>query len=234
MAIENYKLVQINENSWSIEAGMVRAFLFVGSESALLVDTTAEKVDLLSLIRTVTDLPIILVNTHADPDHISSNSCFEEAFMHPSEFAYYDINKKDGDAEYLPLWEGDIIDLGDRSFEVIHIPGHTYGSIALLAIEDRFLVSGDSISLNPIFIFGEMRNMAAFQASLMKLRDLSDAYDVIYASHGPLVVEVSQIDNILACADDLLAGKIEPQDPPFPMPAKMYKAHNAGFYYIKK
>ena len=29
------------------------------------------------------------------------------------------------------LGEGDVVDLGDRSFEVLHVPGHTAGSIAL-------------------------------------------------------------------------------------------------------
>ena len=35
----------------------------------------------------------------------------------------------DHEPELLPLWEGDVIDLGYWKFEVILTPGHTPGSI---------------------------------------------------------------------------------------------------------
>ena len=33
----------------------------------------------------LTDLPLILINTHADPDHISGNGAFGEFYMSPNE-----------------------------------------------------------------------------------------------------------------------------------------------------
>ena len=41
--------------------------------------------------------------------------------------------------------EGDVIDLGDRAFAVLHLPGHTPGSIALWEAETGVLFAGDVI-----------------------------------------------------------------------------------------
>ena len=41
--------------------------------------------------------------------------------------------------------EGDIVDIGNRSFEVLHLPGHTPGSIGLWEKSTGTLFSGDAI-----------------------------------------------------------------------------------------
>ena len=44
------------------------------------------------------------------------------------------------------LSDGDILDLGDRQFRVVHLPGHSPGSINLLDVgSDRSLFSGDVV-----------------------------------------------------------------------------------------
>jgi glyoxylase-like metal-dependent hydrolase (beta-lactamase superfamily II) len=41
--------------------------------------------------------------------------------------------------------EGDEIDLGDRTFRVLHLPGHTPGEIGLWEEATRTLFSGDCV-----------------------------------------------------------------------------------------
>ena len=41
--------------------------------------------------------------------------------------------------------EGDVIDLGERRFEVLHLPGHTPGEIGLWEAETASLFSGDAV-----------------------------------------------------------------------------------------
>jgi len=41
--------------------------------------------------------------------------------------------------------DGDVIDLGDRAFEVVHLPGHTPGSAALFDRSSGVLFSGDVV-----------------------------------------------------------------------------------------
>ena len=63
----------------------------------------------------------------------------------------------------LPAFEGDIIDLGERKLEVIHVPGHTPGSITLLDREERCLIGGDPVQIDgEIYMFGLHRDMEAY------------------------------------------------------------------------
>jgi len=232
MTFDRYEIQAIDKTSWRIETDIVRAFLFVGTEKALLVDTTNFPGPLDEAVKHLTDKPVILVNTHADEDHISCNDRFPEAFMHPAEYAYYARTRKAAYAKAMPLQDGEVIDLGGRSFEVILLPGHTFGSIALLERETGILVGGDSISDTPVFIFGDMRDLDAFQVSLKRLLRRIDQISVVYPSHGTFPLEKEQIAKELSCAEKLQRGELTPQEPPFPLPAKMYCADGAGYYYI--
>ncbi|WP_067793877.1 MBL fold metallo-hydrolase [Actinomadura formosensis] len=53
-------------------------------------------------------------------------------------------------APAIGLGEGDVIDLGGRRLEVLHLPGHTPGSIALLDAERDALFSGDIVAARPV------------------------------------------------------------------------------------
>lgn len=230
MKIDHYEVIQIDDAGWRIEDTIVRAFLFTGSEKALLVDSTTGSGDLAAVVGTLTSLPVMLVNTHADEDHIGCNHQFSQAYMHPSEFAYYAEMRRADAPPAHPLQDGERIDLGGRCFEVILIPGHTYGSIALLDRGSRILVAGDTVSSTPVFIFGRMRSLEALQVSLRRLKAMEDAFDTIYPSHGVFPVGKDQIENELQCAARLQRGELLPLEPPFPMPAKMFRSDGAGFY----
>ena len=43
------------------------------------------------------------------------------------------------------LQHGDVIDLGDRAFEVMHLPGHSSGSIGLYDARRQQFFSGDAV-----------------------------------------------------------------------------------------
>ena len=57
----------------------------------------------------------------------------------------------------VPVYDGDVIDLGERELLAIALPGHTPGSTALLDKNSEMLFSGDPIQDGHIFMFGEMR-----------------------------------------------------------------------------
>jgi glyoxylase-like metal-dependent hydrolase (beta-lactamase superfamily II) len=65
--------------------------------------------------------------------------------------------------------EGDVIDLGDRQLEVLHVPGHTPGSIALWESETGLLFSGDTVYPDDRLSFDDPD---AGIASLWRLREL--------------------------------------------------------------
>lgn len=231
MKMYNYDVSKLDDTTYRIEDDIVRAFLLLGTSRALLIDSTNGSGDLLSLVRELTELPVTLVNTHADADHTGCNAQFPAALMHPAEYMYYAEMARPGFAGPEPVQDGELVELGSRTLEVILVPGHTPGSIALLDYNRRVLYSGDSVSSTPVFIFGRMRSLPALIVSLERLYARRGCFDVIHASHGELPLPPEQIRRQLGCARRLLAGELEPQEPPFDIPAKMYLHSGAGFFY---
>lgn len=239
--MEGFKVIQLDSNSWIFDGPVGRAYLFRGGQKALLVDTTMGPGNLKAEVKKlVGNMPVILVNTHGDSDHIGCNDQFSTALMHPAEFAYYAAKCKSDSAVPEPVEEGKKIDIGGRIFEVIYTPGHTYGCIMLLNRAERFLLSGDSIG-KVVFIFGPQRNLRALIYSLKKIRDkYMDAFDTIYPAHFDLRLDKDFILKEIACAEALLKKEIEGIDPgeipleaPEFKPALLYMKDGSGIFDYK-
>lgn len=209
MENSEYEIIRVENSGWRIEDDTVRFFLFTGKERALLVDSGKTVENALEIVRMLTDLPVILVNTHSDPDHIVCNQQFEEIYMHPSEIPVY--RNLHGRTEHVkPVWDGDVIDLGGRHFEIIHTPGHTPGSISLLDREQRVLIGGDGIQDGKIYLFGKERSLTAYLYMLQRLEKRKAEFDYVYPSHGSFPVKTELIGDLIAGVEKLFAGKIAP------------------------
>ncbi|ADG88712.1 hydrolase [Thermobispora bispora] len=130
---------------WKMEVGDFENNAYLircnATGDGLLIDAAAEPDRLLELIG---DRPLrAIVTTHRHQDHWMAlkevaRATGAEVIAHPL------------DAPELPVpvtrevVHGDVITVGNASFEVIHLRGHTPGSIALL-YEDRHLFTGDSL-----------------------------------------------------------------------------------------
>lgn len=204
----DYEVIKINENSWRIEDSGVRFFLLMGTERALLIDSGMRIDNARDIAEEMIDLPILLVNTHADRDHIYSNEQFEEFYMHPAEERIYRRSGKAG--KIIPVKEGDVIDLGERELRVIALPGHTPGSIALLDVNYRVLISGDPVQEHGrIFMFGDHRNIGDYIRSLEHLETYRDQFDEIWPSHADIPVSPDVIMKLHDGAQDILDGKLK-------------------------
>ena len=199
---------ELYHNTWFLDDGGVRFFLAAGKEKALVIDTGITGVDIHKAAKEVTDLPLILVNTHADPDHTGGNEQFSELRMHPSEMMiYHNIFHQKG--RVLPVFEEDVIDLGKRQLEVVHVPGHTPGSITLLDHDNRCLIGGDPIQIDgDIYMYGPHRDMEAYVFGLEHLLERSSEFDWIYPSHSQLKVPASVIPELIQGAKDVLSGLV--------------------------
>ena len=204
----NCEMIQINENTWRIEDGGVRMFLLTGTEKALLIDSGMNTHNARDIVSELTSLPVSLLNTHADMDHIGSNEQFDEFYMHPAEEPFYRRSGKKGTV--IPVQEGDTIDLGERMLEIIHLPGHTPGSIAVLDINARVLISGDPIQEHGhIFMFGDHRNIDDYISSLEHIESYTSRFDEIWPSHGDIPISPSVIKKLHDGAKDMLDGKLQ-------------------------
>lgn len=81
------------------------------------------------------------------------------------------------------LEEGDVFDLGDRHLEVLHLPGHTPGSIGLWEAATGTLFSGDAIYDGPLLDTLPESDLVAYVATMKRLRELP--VSVVHGGHEP-------------------------------------------------
>lgn len=81
------------------------------------------------------------------------------------------------------LDEGDVLDLGDRAFQVLHVPGHSPGSIALWDIKSKTLFSGDAVYDGELLDNLYHSDPSIYRKTLERLLEL-DA-EVFHAGHFP-------------------------------------------------
>ena len=202
------EIIQINEKTWRIEDDGVRLFLLAGTEKALLIDSGMNLNSAREIASGLTGLPLSLLNTHADRDHIGSNEQFDAFFMHPAEEPVYRRSGKPG--AIIPIREGNSLNLGDRELRIIHLPGHTPGSIAVLDVQNRVLISGDPVQVHGrIFMFGDHRNMKDYISSLEHLKGFADQFDEIWPSHGDIPISPVVIQRLYDGAQAVLDGAIQ-------------------------
>ena len=209
---DNYTVTKEKEGFWIIEErgerDIVRIFVFEGTQQTLVIDTGFGGFDLKSLVESLTTKPIIVALTHGDPDHTGSAEQFGEVYLHVSDFGLYREFKGDN-VKLKPLYENDVIDIGGLSFTVIHIPGHTPGSVAFLDKENRIIFAGDTVNDGNIFMVGNQRSFDGFAYSVQRLLSMDDLYDTIYCSHGTAKYTSGFLPVLIEAATEVYKGNVE-------------------------
>ena len=215
----------------------VISYLVVGMERAALIDTGLGIGNVKRLAKEFTHLPIVVVNTHSHYDHIGQNYLFDSVaiFDAPNsrQAAKNGYSKaemshlladgmlwkplpEDFDSEnyHVPpftvtkwLKNGDIIDLGNRKLEIVHIPGHSPDSICLLDRNAKLLWTGDTFYPGAIYVHLPGSNLDAFVKSYKRMIALSSRYDRLLPSHNEPYVEKAALEEVLQAAQAIKAGK---------------------------
>jgi glyoxylase-like metal-dependent hydrolase (beta-lactamase superfamily II) len=118
-----------------------------------------------------------IVNTHRDGDHVLGNSVIKERTK--AKIAIHELEAEAVETADIMLKDGDIIEIGDREFNVIHTPGHRPGSICLYDKVNRTLITGDSVCGDREDLIRMDKNI--YINSLKKLLDLD--LEVMVMSH---------------------------------------------------
>jgi glyoxylase-like metal-dependent hydrolase (beta-lactamase superfamily II) len=79
------------------------------------------------------------------------------------------------------LEDGDVVDTGDRAFEVLHLPGHSPGSIGLWEASTGILFSGDAVYDGPLLDELEDSNLDDYVKTMERLRALP--VTVVHGGH---------------------------------------------------
>lgn len=81
------------------------------------------------------------------------------------------------------LDEGDVVDLGNRKFTVLHLPGHSPGSIALLDGHNGEFFSADAMYDGGIVDDVPTSDVDAYLRTMKRLSELDIA--IGHGGHGP-------------------------------------------------
>jgi glyoxylase-like metal-dependent hydrolase (beta-lactamase superfamily II)/uncharacterized protein YecT (DUF1311 family) len=198
----------------------VISFLVTGNERALLFDTGLGIGDMKRVVEQLTDLDIVVLNSHTHYDHIGGNHEFDTIYARDTD---YTRNRAGGSppeatAEFLNegwVWkplpegfvaddfrsrpftisrfvdEGDVIDLGGRKLEILITPGHAPDSICLIDREHRLLLTGDSFYLAPLYTHLDGSDYLDYEKTAARLAGLADDIDAAVTSHNVPVVAPS-------------------------------------------
>ncbi len=185
-------------------------WLVHGRERNLLIDAGMGLRPLRREVAALAERPVAAICTHCHFDHMGGLHEFDTRLGHRLEgddFAAPGIERSCAapwlDAELLTalphdgyelsrfsltpapltghLDEGDVIDTGDRVFNVFHLPGHSPGSIALYEAATRTLFSGDVIYDGLLIDDAWHSDAAVYAQSLRRLKELPVTQ--VYAGH---------------------------------------------------
>ena len=221
MPFERAKITQLRPNVHLIDdAGESTCYLITGSEKALLVDSVNGYEDLHAIVRSLTDLPVIVVNTHGHGDHILGNVYFDEAWLHPADFALHDeffgYAKEEMDKHGLKpcslkaLEIGQIFDLGGVQLEVVDLKGHTAGSIGLLDKAARIIYTGDGLNTHLWMQLDHSLPISTMLETFRKLKaEHGQDFDYVAHGHAKVLRDKEILDWMIRGCEDILAGRTE-------------------------
>ena len=213
----------------------VKSYLVEGARDVAVLDTGMGVGDFAGMVQSLSDRDPIVLHSHAHFDHIGASSRFERVLVHSTEaddlrdgypnarFKHWfsaeylnEIPLPDGfnpdDAE-IPgkeptgfLNHGDSIDLGGRTLEVFHTPGHSPGGITLLDRAARALFPGDAVYAGPMFSYRESADPVAYRESLRLLAELADGVDIVYPSHNTVPILPDDVKRMHEAYEKIWAG----------------------------
>jgi glyoxylase-like metal-dependent hydrolase (beta-lactamase superfamily II) len=100
-------------------------------------------------------------------------------------YAGYDLSsfKVIGAPHARSIGDGEVIDLGNRTFEFLHLPGHSPGGLGLWESSTRILFSGDAIYDGPLIDNLNHSSINDYKSTMRRLVDLKP--EVVHAGHDP-------------------------------------------------
>ncbi|MGB0505608.1 MAG: MBL fold metallo-hydrolase [Pikeienuella sp.] len=182
-----------------------------GRDRDLIIDTGMGLRPLTEAVARLADRPVTAIVTHSHFDHAGGlhqfttrcgncaeaevlaapdpqNTVADAGFIRAETFSalpYEGFDYREWVMKPAPLTgfldEGDVVDLGDRAFQIMHLPGHSPGSIALYDARDQTLFSGDVIYDGELLDNLYHSDAEIYRHSLRRLKELP--VSVVHGGH---------------------------------------------------
>ncbi len=224
---------------WVIEEPLhserVKSYLVLGTARAALIDTGMGVGDIRALVESITQLPVVVLQSHAHNDHIGGSWQFDDVSIHASEVEDLALGQS---ATRLQNWfaptemsgplppgfnpegyaipgkiptellnDGDVVDLGDVALEVLHCPGHSRGLLAFLDRHNRNLYTSDVVYVRELYLLNPDSSVSEYVKTLERLDAMTSEVDRLYPSHGPTPISPGLIPQMLAAMKSIASGR---------------------------
>ena len=174
-------------------------YLLNGDSYSLLIDTGLGICNIYEEVIKLTDKPVIAVATHIHWDHIGGHQYFPDFYAHAEELNWlngefplsietvkdmvidrcalpegFDVNAYalfQGKPTKV-IKDGDMIDLGGRSIQVFHTPGHSPGHMCFWEEKKGYLFTGDLVYKDTLFAYYPSTDPLAYLSSLQTISNL--------------------------------------------------------------
>lgn len=214
----------------------VNCYLIVGKEKCLLFDSGLGIGNIKDVVAGITNLPVLVLNSHTHYDHINGNHLFDSIAGLNNDYSKINAKGLSHDAfisfyklAYLPsvstiscipadysihpfsvtrfVKDNDKIELGGITLEVLNTPGHTPDGICLLDRKDSLLFSGDILYKGTLFLHLPESDFTDFTNSITRLNTITASIKNIMPAHGPVDLEASSVPRLAEKAMEIKNGK---------------------------
>jgi len=234
-----FEVYRIDDDIYAIyEPGQfeeVMSFLIIGDDFALMFDTGLGIGNIRRVVDQLTELDVVVLNSHTHYDHIGGNHLFETiygtsldytstrslgsppeavaGFLQegwvwkplPDEFVADEFQSHAFEIDKF-VAEGDRIDIGGRVLEILFTPGHAPDSICLLDRDNRQLFTGDTFYLAPLYTHLAGSSFEDYSSSAARLAGLAEQIDTAITSHNVPMVDSTYMTALGAAFADIEAG----------------------------
>lgn len=195
------------------------SYLIEGRTRAVLFDTGLGIGNIKAVVDQLTRLPVTVVNSHEHFDHIGGDRLFKDVAVADNAAALARLARGTGslsdqitsETVWMPLppgfdraryetppirptrrlVDGQRIELGGRTLEVVLTPGHTPGSLCLLDRGHRMLFTGDTLYPATLYAHAPESSLSDYVRSAARLGALAGQVDVLYPGHNEAKVPVA-------------------------------------------
>lgn len=198
-------------------------YLIVGSERALLFDTGPGVYAIRDVVASLTSLPIIVVPSHLHFDHVGRIGEFDDIALPdlPALRAQardgmftatlYQVLLAEGARFPVTRWlaDGADIELGGRVIRVVHVPGHTPDSVALIdGVAGRVFI-GDLVNRDITLANVPGADVRAMAASVQRLLAEAPPGSDVREAHSDQPLTWEELQEFAGGLDYIAQGQVE-------------------------
>jgi glyoxylase-like metal-dependent hydrolase (beta-lactamase superfamily II) len=209
--------------------------LVVGDERAILFDTGIGLRPIRPVVERLTDRPVTVLNSHTHFDHVGGNAEFSTILAIDSDYTRANMAGFDHDriaADFVPeafcsgppssvdldvihtrpwkasayVEDGEILELGGRRLEILHVPGHAPDAIALLDSENGLLFTGDTFYAAELWLVVPETNLDDYDRAITRLANIEKDVKYLLGAHASARVDSGRLAKVRDAFHKLRSG----------------------------